>query len=127
MLREWGMDPARAGWILSYIQLAQLPAVFGGPVVAARMKSQTPLIWVMGITLIAAFLGILFGKTTLIIPSVILLGIALGLAFSLAMIFLSLRSSNGPEASSLSRLAQSFGYLLERGSASCRERVCQYV
>src|SRR3546814_7448524 len=73
------------------------------------MKSQTPLIWVMGITLIAAFLGILFGKTTLIIPSVILLGIALGLAFSLAMIFLSLRSRNGREASSLSGMAQSFG------------------
>src|SRR3546814_7595617 len=100
MLREWGMDPARAGWILSYIQLAQLPAVFGGPVVAARMKSQTPLIWVMGITLIAAFLGILFGKTTLIIPSVILLGIALGLAFSLAMIFLSLRSRRSEEHTS---------------------------
>ena len=111
ILRDWGMHPERAGWILSYIQLAQLPVVFGAPVLAARMKNQTPLIWFMGISLIVGFLGIIIGKTTFIIPSVILIGIALGLAFSLAMIFLSLRSRNAEDASALSGMAQSFGYL----------------
>ncbi|QEC51552.1 CP family cyanate transporter-like MFS transporter [Anseongella ginsenosidimutans] len=111
MLRDWGMPPGEAGWVLSYIQLAQLPVVFAGPVIAARMKNQAPLIWVIGISLVAGFLGILFWKTTFIIPSAILIGIALGLAFSLAMIFLSLRSRDGQDASALSGMAQSFGYL----------------
>lgn len=111
ILRDWGMDPGRAGWMLSYIQLAQLPVVFAGPVIGAKMKSQTPLIWVIGVSLVAGLLGVLIGKTALIIPSVILIGVALGLAFSLAMLFLSLRSRNGQDASALSGMAQSFGYL----------------
>lgn len=111
MLRDWGMPPGEAGWVLSYIQLAQLPVVFAGPVIAARMKNQVPLIWMIGISLAAGFLGILFWKTAFIIPSAILIGIALGLAFSLAMIFLSLRSRDSEDASALSGMAQSFGYL----------------
>lgn len=111
ILRDWGMAPVRAGWILSYIQLAQLPVVFVGPVIAARMKNQVPLIWVIAITLLAGFVGILVGKTDFIIPSAILIGIALGLAFSLAMLFLSIRSRTSEDASALSGMAQSFGYL----------------
>lgn len=111
ILRDWGMDPGRAGWILSYIQLSQLPVVFGGPVLAAKMKNQQPLIWIMGIFLIAGLSGILWGKTLFIVPSAILVGVALGLGFSLAMIFFSLRSRNPEEASALSGMAQSFGYL----------------
>lgn len=111
ILRDWGMAPVRAGWVLSYIQLAQLPVVFAGPVIAARMKNQVPLIWVIVVSLLAGFGGIVFGKTVFIVPSAILIGIALGLAFSLAMLFLSLRSRTGEDASALSGMAQSFGYL----------------
>ena len=111
ILRDWGMAPEKAGWLLSYIQIAQLPVVFGGPVIAARMKNQTPLIWITCIALVGGLSGVIFGKTALILPSAILIGIALGLAFSLAMIFLSLRTRDSAEASALSGMSQSVGYL----------------
>ncbi|HYH55683.1 MAG TPA: MFS transporter, partial [Anseongella sp.] len=111
LLRDWGMEPRRAGWILSYIQLAQLPVVFGGPVIAARMKDQRPLIWIMSLFLVAGLSGILWGKTAFIVPSAVMVGVALGLGFSLAMIFLSLRSRNAGDAAALSGMSQSFGYL----------------
>src|SRR5699024_12585666 len=48
----------------------------------------------------------------IILISVILLGIVCGTGFSLSMMFFRLRTKNVTEASDLSGMAQSFGYLL---------------
>lgn len=112
ILRDWGMEAGKAGWLLSYMQMGQLPVVFAGPVIAAKMKDQRPLIVGMSVFLIAGLAGIIWGRTAFILPSVLLIGVALGLAFSLAMIFFSIRTRDSGDAASLSGMAQSFGYLL---------------
>src|SRR5690606_1673595 len=46
VLQSWGMSADRSGWMLSYIQLGQLPIMFVGPIIAGRMKDQSILVWI---------------------------------------------------------------------------------
>src|SRR5690606_20206876 len=112
VLQSWGMSADRSGWMLSYVQMGQVPMMLIGPILAARMKNQTVLVWVTFILLLIGLSGIVFWKTTYIVVSVVLLGVALGLAFTLAMMFFVLRTRNASEAADLSGMAQSVGYLI---------------
>lgn len=112
VLQSWGMTKENAGWVLSYVQLAQLPMTFIGPVVANRMRNQQLLVWITGIFMASGVLLLILFKVQFVILSVILIGIAGGLAFSLAMMFFIMRTKNAQAAASLSGMAQSFGYLL---------------
>lgn len=112
VLLSWGMSYERSGWMLSYIQMAQLPIMLIGPIVAGKMKDQSSLVWLTFILLLLGIGGVIFGKTTYIIISVIFLGISLGLAFTLATMFFVLRTRNIFEAANLSGMAQSVGYWL---------------
>lgn len=112
VLLSWGMTKEDAGWTLSYVQMAQLPVTFIGSVVASKMKNQQLLVWITGIIMMIGILLLILFKTQFIILSVILIGIAGGLAFSLAMMFFILRTKNAETAAGLSGMAQSFGYML---------------
>src|SRR5699024_9396945 len=61
---------------------------------------------------IIGFAGLLQGSTMLVPLWAIMLGIAGGSAFSLSMLFFTIRTKDGKEAAELSGMAQSFGYLL---------------
>lgn len=112
ILQSWGMSPDRSGWMLSSIQMAQLPIMLIGPILAARMKNQLTMVWITFILLLLGLAGIIFWKTTLIIPSVILIGISLGLAFTLAMMFMVLRTRTTSESAELSGMSQTVGYII---------------
>ncbi len=112
VLQNWGMDADRSGWILSFIQMAQLPIMLIGPILAAKMKDQLTLVWVTFILLMLGLAGIIFGKTNFIVPSVISIGISLGLAFTLAMMFMVLRTKTTTEAAELSGMSQTVGYII---------------
>ncbi|MCK0144041.1 MFS transporter [Arenibacter sp. F26102] len=112
VLQSWGMAASRSGWMLSFIQMAQLPIMLIGPILAARMKDQVILVWVSFTLLILGLAGIIFGKTSFIIPSVIIIGISLGLAFALAMMFMVLRTRTTSESAELSGMSQTVGYII---------------
>lgn len=115
VLQSWGMSYERSGWMLSYIQMAQLPIMLIGPILAGKMKDQSPLVWFTFILLVVGMGGVMWGKTSYIIISVIFLGIALGLAYTLATMFFVLRTRNIFEAADLSGMAQSVGYWVAAG------------
>lgn len=112
VFQSWGMSADRSGWMFSYFQLGQVPVMFIGPVLAARMKNQVPLVWVMFLLLSVGMAGILSARTEWVLISMILSGVALGLAFTLAMMFFVLRTQNTSEAADLSGMSQSMGYLV---------------
>jgi len=112
ILQSWGMSPDRSGWMLSYVQMGQVPMMLIAPVMAARMKNQTPLLRGTFILLLIGLTGIIFGKTEYVVVSVVLMGISLGMAFALATMFFVLRTRNTSEAANLSGMAQSVGYLI---------------
>ena len=110
--QDWGMTIEASGWVLAYVQFAQLPTTFIGSIIAARMRDQRMLSALTGVLFILGVTGILIFKTKFILLWCILLGIGSGLAFSLSMLFFVLRTQNTLQAAKLSGMAQSFGYLI---------------
>lgn len=113
ILIQRDMSSSAAGWMLSLMQFAVLPATFIVPVIAGRMKNQILLIIPMTALYLTGLFGILYGGDGWMIPvSFVILGVASGIGFSLAMMFFSLRTRNAQEAAELSGMAQSIGYLV---------------
>lgn len=112
ILHSNGYHSNAAGWMVFLMQFALIPFTFIIPVVAEKMKNQVGLSVATAVLFIVGFAGLLQGSSALIPLWVILLGIAGGSAFSLSMMFFTLRTRDGKEAAELSGMAQSFGYLL---------------
>ncbi|TQR21009.1 CynX/NimT family MFS transporter [Psychrobacillus vulpis] len=112
ILQSQGMSADQSGWMLSLMQLSQLPMTFLIPIIAGRMKDQRPLIVLYTVLYLIGFIGILASSTTFAIIWMVLLGLAGGASFSLVMMFFSLRTRTPMEAAELSGTAQSIGYLL---------------
>lgn len=112
ILKLHGYSPNAAGWMLFLMQFALIPVTFIIPVVAERMKNQKVLSGLTGAFFIIGISGVLLGNPILIPPAVIMIGMASGSAFSLCMMFFSLRTTDGYQAAEMSGMAQSFGYLL---------------
>ncbi|RRN70866.1 MFS transporter [Peribacillus simplex] len=112
ILEQKGLNADEAGWMLSIMQLAVIPITFIVPILAGRLQSQRLLVVPPVIFLIAGIFGILYGSTIFIPVCMILIGIGVGTIFSLSMMFFSLRTQSTHEATELSGMAQSFGYLL---------------
>ena len=107
-----GIAESKAGLFLSIIQITMLPITFVIPIIAEKQKNQRFLVLLTAICLFIGILPIFTGIEWLIIVGMVILGIGSGSVFSLAMMFFSLRTSNVHEASELSGMAQSVGYLL---------------
>lgn len=112
ILKEQGLHANEAGWMLSIMQFALLPFTFIVPIWAGRLQSQRLLVALTAGLFLSGLSGILYGSTQLTLLWVILIGIGGGFAFSLAMMFFSLRTQSTQEAAELSGMAQSLGYLL---------------
>lgn len=112
ILQGMGYSMGAAGWMLFLMQFAIIPFTFIIPVLAERMKNQVLLSVATAVLFIFGITGVLIGNATLMPLAVILIGIGAGSAFSLAMMFFSMRTSTAVEASDMSGMAQSFGYLL---------------
>ncbi|WP_077214795.1 CynX/NimT family MFS transporter [Bacillus dakarensis] len=113
ILHDQGLSIETAGWMLSFTQLIGLPAGFIAPVLAGRMRSQQWIAAVLGSCSLIGYLGLWFGSTySILVISIIFIGIGLGGTFPLALAFLGMRSRNAKQASELSGMAQSIGYIL---------------
>ena len=112
VMQSWGMTPEDSGWVLSYVQFAQLPISFVGAIIASKMNNQKFLAVLSGLLFGIGIIGIIVFKTEYIILWSICIGTASGLAFSLSMLFFVLRSHHSTQAAELSGMAQAFGYLI---------------
>lgn len=108
----WGIPKEEAGWLLSYMQFAQLPMTFIGAVIASKLSNQKLLAIGTGILFALGIAGLLIFKVNFIALWCVLIGTASGLAFSLSMLFFVLRTSSTIQAAELSGMAQSIGYLI---------------
>lgn len=112
LLSSLGYGASGAGWLVFLMQASLIPTTFIVPMFAERLESQVRMAVGTAVIFIIGFL-LLFIPVKILAPfTVLLLGIASGSAFSLSMMFFSLRTNTGIEAAELSGMAQSFGYLL---------------
>ncbi|MBZ5752565.1 CynX/NimT family MFS transporter [Metabacillus rhizolycopersici] len=113
ILHDHGLSMETAGWLLSFAQIMGLPASFFIPVIAGRLRSQLWLAFGLGLCSITGYGGLLLGSSyPILITSIILIGIALGGYFPLALSYIGLRARSARQAAELSGMAQSIGYIL---------------
>jgi MFS transporter, CP family, cyanate transporter len=113
ILHSQGMNMEAAGWMLSLTQLVGLPASFFIPVLAGRIQSQVWISFALSCFSVIGYTGLWLGSSyPILIMSIILIGIALGGSFPLALSYIGLRARNGQQAAELSGMAQSTGYIL---------------
>ncbi|WP_252503846.1 MFS transporter [Sporosarcina sp. Marseille-Q4943] len=112
MLVSEGMTVEKAGWMLSLLQVAQLPMTFIIPILAGRMKDQRMLVIGTAALYLIGYGGVYAGELSFVPLWMIFIGIAGGASFGLAMMFFTLRTETHTEAAELSGMAQSSGYML---------------
>jgi MFS transporter, CP family, cyanate transporter len=113
ILLSHGLSMEAAGWLLSFTQLVGLPTSFIIPVLASRFASQSWIAFALSFCSILGYSGLWLGTSyPALIISIILIGIALGGSFPLALSYIGLRARNGSQAASLSGMTQSTGYIL---------------
>ncbi|MCY8935475.1 CynX/NimT family MFS transporter [Peribacillus frigoritolerans] len=112
MLGAQGMDQVKSGWMLSINQFTSLPATFITPIVAMRLSNRGILGIFSGLLMTIGTVGIGIGPLSLVPFCMVLIGLGNGMAISFAMIIFGLRTENAQQASDLSGMAQSVGYLL---------------
>jgi MFS transporter, CP family, cyanate transporter len=113
ILYNYGISRGTAGWLLSFTQIVGVPASFLVPILAGRLRSQVWIAFALGMCSIVGYGGLWMGSSyPIMILSIILIGIALGGNFPLALSYIGIRARNGNQAAELSGMAQSTGYML---------------
>jgi len=113
ILVSHGFSIALAGWMVTLMQFSGLPANFIIPVIADRLPNQKGIALFIGCLSLTGLFGLLYGNNPIVITiCIIFIGIALGAAISHSLTLIGLRAVNAKQASDLSGMAQSIGYLL---------------
>lgn len=109
-LSQNGMSINEAGMYLSIMQIAIIPLTFITPIFATKMKSQFLLTFLTGVCFVIGVSIMLF-KPEFALISIVLIGVASGIAFGLVNTFFSLRTEHSQTSAKLSGMAQSVGYI----------------
>ncbi|WP_322907350.1 MFS transporter [Paenibacillus campi] len=114
ILQQQGLTRLQAGYMLSLMQFSMLPFNFMVPILAARLATQRLLVLVTVVLYLIGLAGLIWGggHMVFIAISLILIGIAGAASFSLSMMFFNLRTRTPEQATEVSGMAQSIGYLL---------------
>ncbi|CAM3714247.1 CynX/NimT family MFS transporter [Sphingobacterium prati] len=112
VLVDYGMASKDTGWSLFLIQIAMIPVMFVGPIIAHRMKDQRLMAVVVAAGMLGSIVIFFSFKLEGIYVAAVLLGLSNGLSFSLSILFFSLRAKTTANAIKISGMAQSVGYLI---------------
>lgn len=112
ILRERGIPGVIAGYLVSLSIIVQVITCLGVPALAVRARNQRSLAVGIAVLIVAAMLGCQFAPLAQIWWWAVLLGIAQGGAFALALTLIVLRSRDAHVAAQLSGMAQGVGYLV---------------
>ncbi len=112
VLVDYGMLSKDTGWLLFLIQIAMIPIMFIGPILANRMKDQRLMASLVAIGMLGSIFIFWHYKLQGIYVAAILLGLSNGLSFSLSILFFTLRARSTANAIKISGMAQSVGYLI---------------
>lgn len=112
ILTDQGMDRSTAGAVFAFSNLVQVGGAFLVPLLAGRMSSQRKLVALMVACNVAGVLGLVLAPVGGAWAWAVLLGVAQGGGFGLAMALIVLRSGGAAVASQLSGMSQMVGYFI---------------
>ena len=108
---QGGFSAASAGLLVAFLMGLSIPVSVVVPTLAARLRSQSPVVVVMTASYAVAYSGMLLSPRTGAYLWAFLVGIGSG-AFPLALTMIGLRTRTADATSSLSAFMQSVGYVL---------------
>lgn len=111
VFQDNGHDPAEAGLLITFFQLMSLAASAALPLLLGSRKDQSAVAALASLAMVAGVAGLMLLPAWVYVW-IVLMGCGSGACFPLALAFISLRAANHREATSLSLMAQSIGYLL---------------
>ncbi|MEZ2298969.1 CynX/NimT family MFS transporter [Variovorax sp. RCC_210] len=112
ILRERGLGSETAGYVVSLSVMTQVVTCLVVPAVAVKLRNQRGLAVVLAAMTVAAMLAMLFAPLGGVWAWAVLLGIAQGGTFALALTMIVLRSPDSHVAAHLSGMAQGVGYMV---------------
>ena len=112
VLVERGMSDARAGVMVSVLNVAGLVGVLLAPAVADRIRDQRWHGLVSGLAAVAGVGVLLVPGTTLAPLAAVLLGFGAGATVGIAFALFSLRTTSVRDAAAVSGMAQTWGYVV---------------
>lgn len=112
VLVERGMSDARAGVMVSVLNVGGLVGVLVAPALADRIRDQRWYALGSGVAAVVGVALLLVPGTALAGVASAVLGLGLGATVGLAFAFFSLRTSSATEAAAISGMAQTWGYLV---------------
>jgi CP family cyanate transporter-like MFS transporter len=112
ILMESGLNPLEAGTATAMINLVSIPFNLFIPILAARMQQQKPLVALIFLLSFSGLAGLWWAPQQAPMLWASLIGMGAGGSLSLALSFFILRTRDGVQATALSAMAQSLGYLL---------------
>lgn len=110
--QERGTDAGGAGLVLTVLSVSSIATALAVPVVAVRARAQSGIALAVVACSAAGLIGVLSTGTHLALLWAVLLGLGQGGQLSLALTLMNLRSATAAQATSLSTMAQSIGYLI---------------
>ncbi len=112
--RDAGFSAETAGLLLGVTTATTIPLSFLLPSLAARVRSQAPMILALCSSYVLGYLGLLLSPTTLPWLWALLIGVGSGI-FPLVLGIISLRARTSDGTAALSGFTQSIGYLIAAG------------
>jgi CP family cyanate transporter-like MFS transporter len=106
-----GVSPAEAGALVSLYAAVGVPVSLVVPVLATRMRSVAPLIWVGAASYVVGYAGLLLAPGAAIWLWVGIAGLG-PLLFPLALVLINLRTRTSEGSIALSGFTQGVGYLI---------------
>jgi CP family cyanate transporter-like MFS transporter len=110
ILHSNGTSEENTGWLLLVLQVLGVVMSAVTPLVANKLADQRALAAGGSLLSFVGYLGMLLAPQFAVLW-VVIVGLASGLCFVLALFFFTLRSVDSYAAATLSGMAQSFGYL----------------
>ncbi|MGW4116890.1 MFS transporter [Actinosynnema sp. NPDC004786] len=111
ILGDAGVGRTTAGVLLAITMVLGVPVSLVVPPLAARWRSQSGMVLVLGVLSVLGVLGLALAPAAAPGLWVVLIGVGMGI-FPLALVMISLRTSSGADTARLSAMAQSIGYLI---------------
>lgn len=106
-----GMDPHEGGTLLAVFGFMGLPAALLVPMLAVRLRSVAPMVWLGGLCIIIGYTGMLFLPSVPMLVWVIIVGSG-PLLFPLALTLINKRTRTHVGAIALSGFVQGPGYIV---------------
>ncbi len=112
LLRDDGMNPHSAGWMLSYSAFPGIAAALVSPALARRIRPARLAVAVSVLLYGTAYAGLAVAPVRGAYLWMTLLGLGQGASISLALSYIAWRSPDARHTAQVSTMAQGFGYLL---------------